>query len=152
MSKFTKSVVALAATAAALGVGVASADAAISVNHNPTGSSDTLTATLSSPPSGATHYTLAQCNVTDVDAADWGRDCNADSAVGFTAVSTTSADVAVDKTFDDTSFVPGLSPQWTSTSCLGATGSQCAVVVSWYSLAAGPPVELGAEKANIAFP
>jgi hypothetical protein len=139
-----------AAIAAALTLGTAaSASAGVSVSNPFPSDPDTLTATVSSPPSGATQYTLAECNVTSAAAADWGRDCNQASAVNFTPVATTSRSITVNGSFANFSFVPGLSPlHGASTTCDSLGGDPCAVVVSWYSSAFA---SLGAQKADLTF-
>ena len=150
MSRSIRRLTSLMAVAAAfLAVGVASASAAVSVNDNTPSATQMLTATIASPPAGATQYTLAECNVTDADAADWGRDCSQSSAVSFTPVTTTSASITVTRSFTNFSFVPGQSPQFgTTTSCDSFGADPCAVVVSWYS---GAFASLGAEKADLTF-
>lgn len=139
-----------AAIAAALTLGLtASANAHITVSNTFPSSHDTVTATVSSPPAGATQYTLAECNVTSATPANWGRDCNQTSAVNFAPVSTTSQSVTVDDTFTNVSFVPGQSPlHGMFTTCDSLGSDPCAVVVSWYSSAFA---SLGAEAAVLSF-
>jgi hypothetical protein len=139
-----------AAIVAALTLGVtASANAHVTVNNPFPLNHETLTATVSSPPAGATQYTLAECNVTSATPADWGRDCNQATAVNFTPVSTTSKGITVPASFTNFSFVPGLSPlHGMTTTCDSFGADPCAVVVSWYSSAFA---SLGAQKADLLF-
>ncbi|MFT4035317.1 MAG: hypothetical protein QM679_07050 [Patulibacter sp.] len=155
-----------AATTAALLGSASGASAGISVPQ-PTTSPDSLTVTLSTTgmPSGAAYYALAECNVNDATPANWGLDCWEDSGrpatgpkavpsgvsswVHQNALGTANEPVPVQDAFDDYSFVPLGTPQWSTTACDATAGSdQCAVVVSWYS---SSYAFLDAEKADITF-
>lgn len=152
MTPTTRRLTTLAAAGmATLALGATAASAAVTVDDTTPTDGQSLTATVSSPPAGATQYTLSECNVTDPDAADWGRDCNRDTAVGFTPVATTQKPIVVNSAFENHSFVPGLPPQFGASTTCGNAGSpnhQCGVVVSWYNAAFS---QLATQKADITF-
>jgi hypothetical protein len=135
---------------AALAFGATSANAGVTVNDTTPNAHQTLTATVSAPPAGATQYTLAQCNVTSTTPANWGLDCNQFSATSPSPLSTTTRSVTVQNTFTNTSFVPGQAPQHGMfTTCRGVPSlAPCGVVVSWYNSTFDA---LGASTARLTF-
>lgn len=135
-----------------LALGSATANAGVVVNDNTPAIHQTLTAVVSAPPAGATQYTLAQCNITSANPADWGRDCNQTSGTSASPLTTTTRSVTVDRTFTNHSFVPGSAPlHGMFTHCRDqpiAGASQCGVVVSWYDAAF---TSLGFASASLTF-
>jgi hypothetical protein len=125
-----------ALAAAFLALGSATANAAVTVNPTNVTNGAVVTAHVSSPPAGATQYTLAECNVTSPNTFLWGLDCNQASGTAPSPLTTTTKSLTVNNTFTNHSFVPGQSPQHGMfTTCRGSnpTFSPCGVVVSWYN-------------------
>lgn len=111
----------------------------------------------------ATHYAVAECNVTSASPAVWATRCNGATspvvspprfrnlaALGLGGTFSTS--ITVEDTFADANFAGG-PPPGTTTTCDSIGADPCAVVVSYYyfPVVPGPPSFLGAEKANLAF-
>lgn len=155
MSRTTRRIAATTiATVATLALGASAAQATITLDDNTPTSGQLVTATVTSAPAGATHFTLGECNVAS-SPSNWGRDCNGASgrSLGFTPLSagSGSGSINVDNTFVDFSFGGG-APLFASTDCNADLGTDpCAAVVSYYRVAGGPPVQLGGEKADLTF-
>ncbi len=112
-------------------------------------------------PVGATHVTVAECNLDDVVTdIDIGRRCNFDTSVGFTPVSvftTVGVELDVWDEYEDFDFVAFDTPDpATTTECAGTAGDEdCAVAVSYYAIPSPPnppvPSFIGAEAEEITF-
>lgn len=112
-------------------------------------------------PVGATHVTVAQCNLDDiVTAIDIGRRCNFDTSVGFTPVgvfTTVGVELDVWDQYEDFDFVLFDNPDpATTTECAGTAGDEdCAVAVSYYAIPSPPnppiPSFIDAEAEEISF-
>jgi hypothetical protein len=153
------SVVATAATLAAVALTAAPAHAGVSVSPS-TGLSSSaggasVTVSGSAPvwAPTATHVTLAVCNV--ASGVTPGARCDAVHASGFETIADygTGITFQVYKNFADYTFLGGggPAPTGTSTTCLGTSGSQCAVTVSYYNGSGAGATQLGAELFNITF-
>ncbi len=166
MSKSLKAAIGAVAGVAALALGAASAQASVGISDSTPTDGQSLTVSGMAPtfsPNPATHYAVAECNVEGLaDPEDWAGRCNATgggspprfrnvSALGSFGIFMTS--ITVDDAFTDVNFAGG-PPPGTSTTCKGASGDQCAVVVSYYRATGGTPAYafLGAEKVNVTFP
>lgn len=137
---------AMAGLTIGLGAFAGSASAAIST---PTSGQDVanggflnVTGTV---PAGATHYAIATCDLT----AAVGTECNHTNALRYTAITTgTSFNrwIRVDQTFSNWNFTTN-SAGAGSTTCLNAAhsngGSQCGVMVVYYTLVGGIPTLAG---------
>jgi hypothetical protein len=132
--------------------GVGAANAAITGPSSgasySSGSSVTVTGTV---PSGATLYAVASCD-TSVPASI-GTKCNGTSTTRYTAVTagtSYSRSIVVDRTFTNVNFTGGTATG--STTCKNSVGSgtQCGVVVSYYSGTTSTPVYVTSEYVNIA--
>jgi hypothetical protein len=143
-------ITATAVATAALALGATSASAGVTVNDNTPFNGQTLTATVSAPPAGATQYTLAECNVTSATPANWGLDCNQASGTAPSGFGTTTKSITVNSFFTNYSFVPGQTPQHGATTvCRGVPSlAPCGVVVSWYNSTFDA---LGASTARLTF-
>jgi hypothetical protein len=150
MSRLTRRLAAPLSVAALCAAFAGTASASITIsNANPFGPSDTTGVTITSAPAGATQWTVAECNISSASPANWGRDCNAGTALNFAPISTLTRTLTVEDAFTDTSFVPGSAPLFTSTGCDGTGGSdRCAVVVSYYN---NSFAQLGADVQAIRF-
>jgi len=99
--------------------------------------------------SAATRVTLAVCNV--ASGVTPGSRCDALNASGFETIADYGSGIAfqVYGSFADYTFLGGAGPvaTGTTTTCLGSTGSQCALVVSYYN----GTTQLGAELHNLTF-
>lgn len=153
MSRTTRRLTAATVAAVAtLAIGASAAQATITLDDSTPTSGQLVTATLTGTPAGATHFTLGECNVAS-SPSNWGRDCNGASgrSLGFTPIANGGGSINVDNTFVDFSFGGG-APLFTSTDCNADLGTDpCAVVVSYYRVAGGPPTQLGGEKADLTF-
>jgi len=111
------------------------------------------------PMAGATHRTIAQCNVLGrTTQASWGEQCSQVGVVGFTAVGTatfTVSNYALDRDWTTSvDFTTGGTTSFDPADCSATGGDQCAVVISYYSIPnypAGPYTHLGAEKFDITY-
>jgi hypothetical protein len=135
MSRLTRRLAAPLSVAALCAAFAGSAHASITVTNTTPRPTDTTRITVTSAPAGATQWTAAECNISDANPAKWGLDCNGATALNFASVSSTpTRTLSVTDVFTDVSFVPGSSPQWSSTACDStAGGDPCAVIVSYYN-------------------
>jgi hypothetical protein len=149
MSRLTRRLAAPLSVAALCAALAGSAHASITVsNTSPTGPTAVTNVTITSAPAGATQWTAAVCNIAAAP-ANWGRDCDANTALNFAPVSTATRRLTLEDSFTDTSFVPGASPLFASTACDSTAGSDpCAVVVSYYNASFA---QLGADVQAITF-
>jgi len=147
------SVVAAGAAVAAVALTATPAHASVTVSPstglNPAGATVTVSGSAPAWASTATRVTLAVCNV--ASGVTPGSRCDALNASGFETIADYGSGIAfaVYGSFADYTFLGGAGPvaTGTTTTCLGATGSQCAVVVSYYN----GTTQLGAELHNITF-
>jgi len=147
-----RAVLATAAATVMLAACASAAQASISLSSNGLfGNPDTVgvSGTVPAAFSTATHFTVAQCNVS----ATVGTRCNAGSAIGFTPVASYAfpgVTLTLNKSFSDFNFVTN-SPAATSTTCKGLPiNSQCGVMVSYYRFSMGVPVHLGVDPDSTA--
>lgn len=167
MSKSLKAALLAVTSVGALALGATGAQAAVGVSDTTPVDNQSLTVAGVAPafsPNAATHYAVAECNVQGLTNPNtWAGRCNATAggtpprfrapaALGMFGTFNTT--ITVDNAFVDANFAGG-PPPGTSTTCKGATGDQCAVVVSYYSWPTAPsgqPTFLSAEKVNVTFP
>jgi hypothetical protein len=153
------SVVAAGAAVAAVALTATPAQASVTVtpstglSSGAGGASVTVSGVVPAWASAATHVTVAECNV--ASGVTPGSRCDAAHASGFETVADFGSGLAFQayKTFTDYSFLGGGGPvlTGTSTTCLGTSGSQCALVVSYYNGSGAGATQLGAELQNITF-